>query len=141
MRTRKIWVIDDDNTFQIIVQKIIKQTEKVCFIQTYKNGYDAINALKDSLKNNHELPDVILLDINMPVMDGWGFLDEIKLLNLKNINCAIYIMTSSISVADKTKAKSYQEVSGFISKPITKELLINIFSTIENDSFVTSSDL
>lgn len=130
MSNKKIWVIDDDNIYQIIVQKIIKKTKMFSSIHTYKNGEEALNTLKDLLKNNKELPDVILLDINMPVMDGWEFLDEIELLDSKNLNFAIYIVSSSICNEDKNKAKSYQEISGFISKPFTKELLQKMISTI-----------
>jgi CheY-like chemotaxis protein len=131
MKKKEIWIVDDDNIYQIIVRKIISKIELFSSFSSYKNGKDAIDALKKAVENNENIPDVILLDINMPIMDGWEFMDEIVLYKSKlNQKIAIYIVSSSIAVQDKDKAKTYAEISGFLSKPITMDALYEIVSEI-----------
>lgn len=131
MKKKEIWIVDDDNIFQIIVRKIIGKMELFSSFSSYKNGKDAIDALKKAAENNENIPDIILLDINMPVMDGWEFMDEIVSYKSKlNQKIAIYIVSSSIAVQDKDKAKTYAEILGFLSKPITMDALYEIVSEI-----------
>jgi len=129
MKKKEIWIVDDDNIYQIIVRKIIGKMELFSSFSSYKNGKDAIDALKKAAENNENIPDIILLDINMPVMDGWEFMDEIVAYKSKlNQKIAIYIVSSSIAVQDKDKAKTYAEILGFLSKPITMDALYEIVS-------------
>nr|WP_315174444.1 response regulator [uncultured Flavobacterium sp.] len=131
MKKKEIWIVDDDNIYQIIVRKIIGKMELFSSFSSYKNGKDAIDALKKAAENNENIPDIILLDINMPVMDGWEFMDEIVSYKSKlNQKIAIYIVSSSIAVQDKDKAKTYTEILGFLSKPITMDALYEIVSEI-----------
>ncbi len=131
MKKKEIWIVDDDNIYQIIVRKIISKIELFSSFSSYKNGKDAIDALKKAIENNENIPDVILLDINMPIMDGWEFMDEIVSYKSKlNQKIAIYIVSSSIAVQDKDKAKTYTEILGFLSKPITMDALYEIVSEI-----------
>ena len=131
MKKKEIWIVDDDNIFQIIVRKIIGKMELFSSFSSYKNGKDAIDALKKAAENNENIPDIILLDINMPVMDGWECMDEIVSYKSKlNQKIAIYIVSSSIAVQDKDKAKTYAEILGFLSKPITMDALYEIVSEI-----------
>ena len=131
MKKKEIWIVEDDNIYQIIVRKIIGKMELFSSFSSYKNGKDAIDALKKAAENNENIPDIILLDINMPVMDGWEFMDEIVSYKSKlNQKIAIYIVSSSIAVQDKDKAKTYAEILGFLSKPITMDALYEIVSEI-----------
>lgn len=84
----------------------------------YKNGKEAFDDLIPKLKLDTDLPDVILLDLNMPIMDGWQFLDElIKIPNMKSI--PIYIVSSSVDSRDIDKAKTYKIVNNYIVKPFS----------------------
>ena len=126
---KNIWVVDDDAIYQIIVKKIIQKSEIFSAVSSFKNGKEAIDALNNALKNKEPLPDFILLDINMPIMDGWEFMDEmstIKSLIIKEIT--VYILSSSIAVEDKNKSKTYLDILGYLSKPITTNDLILIAS-------------
>ena len=127
MSQKTIWVVDDDPIYQIIVNKIIKKSELFSSVSSFKNGKDAIDALKNALKNNERLPDIILLDINMPIMDGWEFMEEKLLLKpLIKDPVQIYIVSSSIALEDKNKAKNYSEIIAYLSKPINDNDLILI---------------
>ena len=120
MRTREIWVIDDDIIYKTIMKKIIQKSEIFHSTLLFSNGKEAIDALKGAIKNKALPPDIILLDIEMPVMDGWGFMAEFAKFNLEiNSEIKIYISSSSISVEDKMKAKNNPNILGYMSKPIS----------------------
>jgi len=129
MRKKTIWVVDDDTIYQIIVNKIIQKSEMFSTISSFKNGKDAINAVSNSLNNIESFPDIILLDINMPIMDGWEFMEELQVLKPSiNKQIIVYIVSSSIAVEDKNKAKSYPDILGYLSKPVNINDLILIAS-------------
>jgi CheY-like chemotaxis protein len=124
MTKKAIWVIDDDRIYQIIINKMIKRSEIFSAVTSFKNGKEAIDALQDvvtnKLENSDILPDLILLDINMPVMDGWEFMEKMGLLKSKfSKNITVYIVSSSIATEDKNKSKTYSDILGYISKPVT----------------------
>ena len=83
MTKKTIWVIDDDPIYQIIINKTIQRFGLFSAISTFKNGKIALDALLQLLDNDTALPDIILLDINMPVMDGWEFMEELGLIKPK----------------------------------------------------------
>lgn len=127
MTSKTIWVVDDDPIYQIIVNKIIKKSELFLSVFSFKNGKNAIDAIKNALDNKEVFPNVILLDINMPIMDGWEFMEEMVLLKDKiNQPLQIYIVSSSIALEDKIKAKNYTEIVAYLSKPINPNDLILI---------------
>ena len=124
---KKIFIIDDEEILRFIAKTIAKKIDNCINITTFNNGYEAISSLKQLLISMDDLPDVILLDINMPVMDGWQFLDEfikIKPQFLKEV--AIYILSSSSSVEDIDKTKNYGEIVGYLIKPIEVNALRKI---------------
>jgi CheY-like chemotaxis protein len=129
MRKKTIWVIDDDNIYQIIVNKIIQKSEMFSEISSFKNGKEAINAVSNSLNSKESFPDIILLDINMPIMDGWEFMEELQILKPSiNKQIIVYIVSSSIAVEDKNKAKTYPDILGYLSKPVNINDLVLIAS-------------
>ncbi|MFV8376811.1 response regulator [Flavobacterium sp. LB1P62] len=131
MTKKIIWVVDDDAIYQIIVNKIIQRSEMFSAISSFKNGKDAIDTLQNSLENIELIPDIILLDINMPIMDGWEFMEEMGLLKSQvNKQINIYIVSSSIAIEDKNKSKTYPDILGYLSKPITTE---NLKMIVPND--------
>ena len=131
MTKKTIWVIDDDPIYQIIINKIIQKSEAFSTVSTFKNGRIALDAFQQLLDNDTALPDIILLDINMPVMDGWEFMEEIRLIRPKfTKQIGVYIISSSIAVEDKNKSMSYENILGYLSKPVTVDDLISIASTV-----------
>lgn len=115
-------LVDDDDTFVFITKKIIEKTNHVKEIKVFSNGLEALDYLKENLNSEYKLPDIIFLDLSMPIMDGWQFLDEFTTLETqKTSKIIIYICSSSISPHDIMKAKKMSAVSDFIIKPVTKD--------------------
>ena len=109
-----ILIVDDDNIYIYIAKKSVKDACPKAEIFVCKNGEEALDKLS-SLN-----PDILLLDINMPVMNGWGLLDNLLVKNIK-LEFPIFIVSSSLDESDKEKAASYKFVKGYINKPINKE--------------------
>ncbi len=129
-RPVNIMLVDDDEINNFITVKLIRKAYPDSVITTYLNGRLAIDKIKNILEYNPEnIPDYILLDINMPVMNGWEFLEEYKVLNLDpDKKITIYILSSSVFSNDVDKAKSYESVANFISKPLNLEAIKEVFS-------------
>ena len=129
MNQLTIWIIDDDPIYQIIANKMINKSELFANVLSFKNGKEAIDEFKKKLEGNDNLPNIILLDINMPIMDGWEFMDDMTLLkNHIKDEIHIYIVSSSIAVEDKIKAKNYPEIVDYLIKPINNNNLTLITS-------------
>lgn len=115
-------IIDDDPIHVFGAKRAISIANMCNSILVFNNGKDAFDKISAILKSGENLPQLILLDINMPIWDGWDFLDEfIKLPMTKDTT--IFIMTSSVDPSDQAKAKKYNQVNDFIIKPITVEKL------------------
>ncbi len=123
-------LVDDDEINNFITVKLIRKAFPDAVLGTYLNGKLAIDKLKSLFQDNPEkIPDYILLDINMPVMNGWEFLEEYKLSNLDpEKKITIYILSSSVFSNDIDKAKTYESVANFISKPLNLESIKEVFS-------------
>ncbi len=129
-RPVNIMLVDDDEINNFITVKLIRKAFPDALLSTYLNGRLAIEKLKDIFKNNPDkIPDYILLDINMPIMNGWEFLEEYKTSHLDpDKKITIYILSSSVFSNDIDKAKSYESVANFISKPLNLESIKEVFS-------------
>ncbi|WP_225899100.1 response regulator [Flavobacterium erciyesense] len=128
MITKKsIWIVDDDPIYQIIANKIIQRSDMFSEVTTFKNGREAMNIVHQVLENKNTIPDIILLDINMPVMDGWEFMEELTAIKPQiQKEFSVYIVSSSIAVEDKSKSKKYNDILGYLSKPISVNDLLLI---------------
>ena len=128
-----ILLVDDDEINNFISIKLIKKAVENTAISACLNGRFAIEELVEiQRKDPSLLPDFILLDINMPIMNGWEFLDEYKRLGIDpEGKSKIYIISSSVFNNDINKAKSYQLVQNFISKPLNVDKIIELFKIAE----------
>jgi CheY-like chemotaxis protein len=118
-------VIDDDDINIFIIKKIVEKTGFDIDMVSKSNGQQAIDYLKETISVNKQLPQLILIDINMPVMNGWEFIEAYQTLGIE-IPVDLYILSSSVYENDIEKTKSYSSVKGFISKPLSMERLTEL---------------
>ncbi|MFC0518205.1 response regulator [Mucilaginibacter angelicae] len=123
-------MIDDDQMFTYLLSRQMKLIDFCETVLIFNNGEEALKYLRPIIESPETLPSVILLDINMPVLDGWQFLDEFTKFNIRK-KITVYIVSSSIDQADHIKAGAYKQVSNFYVKPITKEHLISMLDEIK----------
>lgn len=122
MKNKLTYIIDDDK-MSVKLMTILMNKNNFCEeVLPFNNAQLAIAALKENCIDNENLPDAILLDLNMPVMDGWQFLDEYLKLPIKK-EISIFIISSSIDPFDIEMAKKYSPVKDYIIKPITAKKL------------------
>lgn len=116
--------VDDDQVTLMLHKILIKALGFDFNVEDFTCGEDVLSYLKsfEDLKNKKFL---MLLDINMPGMSGWGVLDE--LVTIKDLDIHVVMVTSSIDSRDQNKSKSYSMVSDFIVKPVNKNKLFDIF--------------
>ena len=130
MKFNDVFVVDDDKVFHFIIKKLLMNNGIDVNPAFFENGLLAIERLKKKLENGESTPDLILLDINMTILDGWQFLEEFKRIKNKlEKDIIIYIVSSSDDKADKSKAKTFEdEVKNYYLKPMTAEDLRTIFA-------------
>ena len=136
MKFRLNWVliIDDDHASNFITRMILEESGYIRNIQIAESGMEALEYLKATKKHDDVLPDLILLDINMPGMDGWEFIEEYKKLGKELQSKIIVIMlTTSDNPDHQMLAKTHDLVAGFRTKPLTKDMLENIVNEYFKD--------
>ncbi|WP_072879007.1 response regulator [Flagellimonas taeanensis] len=122
-----LYLIDDDDTYQFIVEKTLNSLNLVNSIKIFSNGKAAIDFLEATIHDIDQIPDVILLDLTMPIMDGWQFLEQyLRFRPRIGKKVVIYVISSSIDPRDMQRAKSISEVTDYIVKPLTKTKLISM---------------
>jgi CheY-like chemotaxis protein len=127
----KVCLIDDDDIYQFLLKKELRHTNLVERINLFSDGRKAMEYFKENLDNQDTLPDVIFLDINMPIMNGWRFLEEFKSLkNHINKKIIIYMVSSSFDDRDVKRSQEYSEVTDYIIKPVKRSNLISVLEDI-----------
>lgn len=119
-------VVDDDRTNNIICEHVLRNWDSKASVELYLQPEEALRKIRED-KQNFGISTVLFLDVNMPTMSGWEFLDVFKTFNEDvREQFAIYILTSSIEDFNR-EAEKYPFVSGFLSKPLKKKDLEEIY--------------
>lgn len=116
-------IIDDDAIAIFGMKRSLMSVSCDIDLLVYENGYDAFVAIKEKLEAGEEIPSPLFVDLNMPVMDGWDFIKEMRnLLPKEAERPEMYIMTSSIDVKDMERAKKIDLGSNYLIKPVAPEV-------------------
>ena len=129
-----VCLIDDDKIYQFTAKMILEATGLTHSIKTFFNGQEAIDYLLDPTNNDPEkLPDVIFLDINMPVMNGWEFLEAFQIF-WKDLHkrIVVYVVSSSVDASDIQKSKTYEAVTDYVIKPINRDKYRELLASLIN---------
>lgn len=121
-KIENVCIIDDDHIFVYGAKRLMQEISFCDNILVYDNGQEAIDGLQLLREQGKTFPSIIFLDLNMPILNGWDFLDDI--LNTSHhelMNTAVYIISSSVDPRDLVRIKDYSVVKNYILKPITAE--------------------
>ncbi|WP_121243429.1 response regulator [Mucilaginibacter phyllosphaerae] len=123
----KLIVLDDDKIQHLIFRKMLNQYHIVDHTMFSDDGNRVLDFLENYKSNNEMLPELIFLDLNMPNLNGWKFLEQLKNLYPQlTKHVTVYIISSSVNPSDVKRSKKYSFVNSYIIKPITRERLNNI---------------
>jgi len=114
---KNIMLVDDNDIFNFIMKKLIQNVDSEHNVHAFTYPEEAI-AMLEEIK-----PDIIFLDLNMPIIDGWEFLNDMQ---KKNLNYKTYILSSSTSQTDIQRSSVYKNVNGYLTKPVGEEKLAEI---------------
>lgn len=119
------YLVDDDSIYVFMARRALEKTGLAGKIEVYTDGKAAFDALRLRIEQGLAQPDVIFLDLNMPIWDGWDFLDEIQKLPVR-LSSRIFIVSSSNYPEDLKRAEDYVNLSGFLNKPVPEEQIRSI---------------
>lgn len=122
---RLVYVLENDRISCVITELIIKKNLAGGEVRCFSNGQQALEALTGAVRTGTGVPDLILLDLDMPLLDGWEFLDAMGGLPLAHEVC-VFVLTSSIHPDDLARAAGYPIVMGFFTKPLDYDNIVRM---------------
>lgn len=126
-----LMMVDDDQVYLYLAKKAILDAGVTRNIMLMYNGRDALDYLEKNRQSETELPELIFLDLTMPVMDGWEFLEEYTQLQPRiGKPIIIYVVSSSISPDDIERARNISTVTDYLIKPVTREMYLEIVKNL-----------
>jgi CheY-like chemotaxis protein len=128
-KVQRAFIIDDDEVYIYAIKRLIKIQNLCDEVIVFTDGKQAVDYLEEHQNDGTPMPDVIMIDVNMPVLDGWGFIDAFQKMDLNLSNkTKLFMVSSSIDPRDVKKAKEIQLIIKYIFKPITFDELKEVFS-------------
>lgn len=129
----KILLIDDSEADNYLHQMTIESAGITKAVMVAYDGQEALDYLNSKPEGHYPCPELVFLDINMPGMDGWEFLEEYeKLEPEKKAGIIICMLTTSVANKDRQKVQQFGEVSDYITKPLTEEKLMELYYKIQS---------
>lgn len=126
--TPTCYIIDDSEIDVYMLERVLADADSLCRIEKFSNGKDALQALQATAVFDGFLPKLILLDLNMPICDGWEFLSSAQ--SIPGIEkCRIVVVSSTIDPAEQDRARRHPLVTNFITKPVTTDCHNDVLCT------------
>ncbi|TVQ65297.1 MAG: response regulator [Balneolaceae bacterium] len=125
-KINQVLLVEDNDITVLLTNRLIEKTEKVNEVTVCYNGKEAYDKIQEMLENGKPLPEILLLDLVMPVWDGWEFLERFTPLK-ESEQVEIFILTSSISKEDMEKAERFGLMNNYLVKPISFSKLNELF--------------
>ncbi len=134
-KERTVCIIDDDTIIHTIMKVKLKKNNSIQNFLTFTNGKFALDYFKkEENRVNERMPDVIFLDINMPIIDGWQFLEQFEEISIKlEKKVYIYMLSSSIDNRDIDRAHKNKNVKDYLTKPMSDYDFEKIFQNKKNN--------
>ncbi|KGL63432.1 response regulator [Polaribacter sp. Hel1_85] len=127
-----IGIIDDDEIYQFTLTRIISRYRITYKTLSFLDGEKAMEYLTDNILIEDNIPDVIFLDNNMPIMDGWQFIEEYEKMESKiNKKVLIFMVSSSVDPKDIERANKTNQISDYFIKPVSIEDINGVFDNLE----------
>ena len=131
MKVNTVCIVDDDQIYQVTSKKMIERINATNNILIFSNGEEAFHFLLQTVSDADALPDIIFLDVNMPYMDAWQFLEAFETIKFRlPKKITIYVISSSVSETDIQRAKKIPTVKDYYIKPISidqySEMLVGV---------------
>lgn len=129
MNKVELAVIDDDEMYVLALKKLIEKTNLSERTVYFGNGEDALNYLDQCINKASLLPELILLDMNMPVTNGWQFIKEFRKLKTRiDKDITIYMVSSDVTEDVVKRASEITEITEFVCKPVSFTKLVDILN-------------
>jgi CheY-like chemotaxis protein len=125
-----VYIIDDDEIIIYLTNKLIMKADFCNRIENFSDAKSALDRLQVASETGDNIPDLILIDLNMPEMNGCEFIEAFKKINFEK-DIPTFIFTSSIDPNDKQRSFQYTEIKDFITKPLTLQKLDKILRLID----------
>ena len=124
---RSIFIVDDDPIHQQITEIMLQRLSISESVSRFSDAQDALDYIRANLHDAMAMPDIILLDLNMPVMDGWEFLEAFAAVRDKLPGrIRVYVLTSSIDEKDRERVNAFSFVDGYLTKPLSKDTILQL---------------
>jgi len=124
-------LLDDEDIFNFLSEEVIHQVNPDYQCEVFSESEIALNYISSQIQQNLPVPDVILIDIRMPGMNGFDFLESIQQYSESSLkNTVAYILSSSLDLRDHNRAGNFSMVKGFESKPLSEEMVRDIISNL-----------
>ncbi|MCO6467194.1 MAG: response regulator [Bradyrhizobiaceae bacterium] len=124
---REIWIVDDDKVFHYVFKRYLRELGVSSPVREFTNASEFLEACA----RNGAIPAIVLLDLNMPGVDGWKVLDQLQTQGSKPWSAPIFIITSSIDPADVTRARACPLVKQVLTKPIALQTFAKALAEIK----------
>lgn len=115
-----IWIVDDDLVSLYATHYCIQQSERSATVLDFDTAEMALAAYREKVRNERELPDIIFLDLIMPGMSGWQFLEELAKISKTHKKTDVYVLSAFSNTKDRQQAKAHTAILGHYDKPLSR---------------------